>query len=658
MSPIWRALARALSANSFVGLESSVRALQSQVQSTDRKAVVAETTLRNVTKERDSAVSQLGVAYFTIEQLKAENANLANENQALKTKLAAGKDVKENQVHHATLKHDEAPTHLERSPAKSFNAKLPLRNTDVGKATAGRTANAPQLSRFEQFQAKLAMRQAQGQDGLSSVARDSAGSARQDAAQMKNASRHSSNQKRNSYVEPHPTDLFPRDQQVQQPGHYQTSQSSEDSDREETHREDIAFEAPPSSRPQSGPTQASEHEDSARDLTYISFVDVRLFCLKLKSTADRVLQSDEVAEIRRVLEQERIERKKRQAAKRQVSKVDDKTSQTEATKTRQEKSDTGLPRKSSMKARTRNATDPVDITGRLFEQADNTHQSTKSNAEHNRRHSETSVPEKREQHRSRQVENMTSAFILPDITIRHPGAESQPIRQVSAGAQVVLDDLKFHSGQNCTVCHQTIRQGDHHQHHGEAKRTITIPRPVPVSQRMPEPDEYNEDPTIRPSQPPGLALATVMKGLEDELSHLKIQLSQYQDLYNGHDPALSKRQRKHCGKKIEGLLTAIDVKADQIYALYDVLEGQKQDGHDITEQEVEMTLQSIGVDAAEISLRGGEADEVPQGKSTERHPWDLESSDEEELPWEGFESTVGTSKTANGMQGQRRSLSA
>ena len=295
----------------------------------------------------------------------------------------------------------------------------------------------------------------------------------------------------------------------------------------------------------------------------------------------------------------------------------------------------------------------MDITGRSWVTADDTQQSKKSITEHNRRHSETSVPVKRKQQRTRQVDNMTSAFILPDITIRHPS--SGPIRQVSAGAEAVLDDIKFHNGQNCTVCHQLISRDEDHHHQGETKRTIKVPKPVPVSQRMPEPDVYNEEPTIRPSQPPAHALASVIKCLEDELRHLKMKLSQYQDLYNSHDAAISRRQRKDCGKKIDGLLKDVDVKADQIYALYDALEGQKENDHEMTGQELDETLQSIGVDPAEISVRDEEADEVPRPKT--RHPWDLESSDEEELPWEGIEST-STGRFANGVQGQPRSLSA
>ena len=222
-----------------------------------------------------------------------------------------------------------------------------------------------------------------------------------------------------------------------------------------------------------------------------------------------------------------------------------------------------------------------------------------------------------------------------------------------AAGEKVLDDLKNHDGQNCTVCHQMVKAGSNPDHTSAAKGTITIPKPVPVSERMPEPTPYNEEPTIRPSQPPAHALACVLKGLEDELAHQKIKLARYQKLYNGHDPALSKRQRKSVCAKIESLVRVIDVKADQIYSLYDVLEGQKQDGHEMTEKEVEVTLQSIGVEGAGLGLRGGELnDDVLQRESAERHPWDLESNEgsEDELPWEGIESTAGT-----GVESRRRS---
>lgn len=281
--------------------------------------------------------------------------------------------------------------------------------------------------------------------------------------------------------------------------------------------------------------------------------------------------------------------------------------------------------------------------------------------EHNRRHSETSILSIRSGRRGLDAENMTSAFIVPDITIRNSGCKSQPVPDLTREAQDVLDGLAKHDGHGCTVCKRAISHDGHNEHVATAKEAIDIPKPVPVSERMPKSRPYEEEPTIRPAQAPGLALAVVMKGLEDELAHLKIELAQYQALYNGHDPALSKRKRKSAYHKIEALLGAIEVKADQIYALYDVLEGQKQDGCEISEEEVEITLQSVGINADGLHLRGGGADEEQENERDsppERQPWDLDSDGEsgDELPWEGIETTVET--TRSGFVGRRRSSDA
>ncbi len=258
-------------------------------------------------------------------------------------------------------------------------------------------------------------------------------------------------------------------------------------------------------------------------------------------------------------------------------------------------------------------------------------------------------------------ENMTSAFIVPDITIRNPAVDSQPVPELTKEARNVLNGLAKHDGQNCTVCKRAVSHDEHHEHSATVREAIKVPKPVPVSDRMPESSPYEEEPTIRPAQAPGLALAVVMKGLDDELAHLKIELAQYQALYNGHDPALSKRKRKLVYHKIETLLKAIEVKADQVYALYDVLEGQKKDGHEMSEEEVEITLQSVGINPAGLHLRGGDADEEQRDekhKPSERQPWDLESDGEsvDDLPWEGIETTVDTAKS--GFAGRRRSSEA
>lgn len=242
---------------------------------------------------------------------------------------------------------------------------------------------------------------------------------------------------------------------------------------------------------------------------------------------------------------------------------------------------------------------------------------------------------------------MTPAFIVPDITMQVPIVDKDAPTNLSTAAQEVFDGLAPHNGLNCTICKPLIELGTTHDHNDTVNEKIDIPKPVPVSERMPEATPYEEEPTMRPSQPPAVALATVMKGLEDELAHLKLQLSQYQALYNQHDPSLSKRRRKSVHQKIESLLQAVDVKSDQIYALYDVLEGQKTDGHEMNEKEIEVTLQSIGVDLGDLNLRGGD---VPsEDVQVEVRPaWEETSSSdesEEESLWKGIEETVETMKS-------------
>ena len=270
--------------------------------------------------------------------------------------------------------------------------------------------------------------------------------------------------------------------------------------------------------------------------------------------------------------------------------------------------------------------------------------------------------------------------------------------KLSQAARSIFDRMTQHSSQSCNICKRVIEHGTIHTHAESIKEKLTIPKPVPVSERMPSGSTSSSDdePTMRPSQPPAVALATVLKGLEDELKHLKIRLSEYQALYNCHDPALSKRKRKAVYELIERLLKTIDEKADQIYALYDVLEGQKQSGMEMNEDEVEITLQRIGLDVGRVNLRGGglamgeddgdsevavslsknsgnEEDHgakvggkvlretmgnrgvsggVGKDAKKSRQVWDLDS-EEEELPWEGFEITGET--TGRSLGSRRRS---
>ncbi|OAA81036.1 hypothetical protein LEL_00581 [Akanthomyces lecanii RCEF 1005] len=160
---------------------------------------------------------------------------------------------------------------------------------------------------------------------------------------------------------------------------------------------------------------------------------------------------------------------------------------------------------------------------------------------------------------------------------------------LSSDARRVLDGLCEHSCSNCIVCTRITSHRSTSTELAAGKKRITVPRPVPVTDR----DLSVEDPTMRPSQSPGHALALVIKGLEDESRHLQFELSQLQSQYSSRDKATGKRDRVALAENIRSLLKSLEVKNDQIYSLYDVLEGQKAAGQAMSEEQLEMTVLNI-----------------------------------------------------------------
>jgi FtsZ-binding cell division protein ZapB len=162
---------------------------------------------------------------------------------------------------------------------------------------------------------------------------------------------------------------------------------------------------------------------------------------------------------------------------------------------------------------------------------------------------------------------------------------------LSNNARRILDDLCGHNCQNCTVCTRIT------SHSGvissadlaTGKKRISISRPVPVSDR----GLSSGDHTVRPVHSPGYALALVIKGLEDESQHLQLELTRLQARYNRSDKSMGRRERLALAEAIHLLLKRVEAKNDQIYSLYDVLEGQKAAGQEMTEEEIEMTVLNI-----------------------------------------------------------------
>ncbi|KAG8533216.1 uncharacterized protein KY384_001999 [Bacidia gigantensis] len=557
------------------GLESTVRALHKEVDASNRRATTAETILNNITRERDSTVNQLSVAFVTIERLKAENQNLREGNQALKSLASQAEQAYGDDIHKDTSK---VTTSKHRAIEPRRTAKeAPLSNLEQPPPFAARVSSeGPKTSRVE----------------ISNKCDD--------------------------YDDNSLFDLTPRQNLQTRPA---DAQGSKGYLQQAKHRAPLANQQASTNLVISDSFGKGEIGKESRDLTNLTSIDAK-----------------EIENLRRTIEHERLEQKGHLATKHASKAQDAISKQKLPVESHTQLARNMLPQKSAMKSHT-------ETTKSVPRQYQNL--AKENTTDHSRRHSETSVLSTKSRRRRLNAENMTSAFILPDITISKPNTCHEDTNLTNTLPEATVNESK-HEPQNCNVC-----KHDQHHDHGRRKATIIVPKPIPVSERMPEPNEGDQ--TLRPAQTPALALATVLKGLYDEMAHLKMTLGKYQMLFDSHDPSLSRRKRKAIQSKIESLLQTIDLKADQFYALYDVLEGQKGDGQELSEEQVEVTLQSIGIGHTGAQIQGGGSEVQHKVGMSERQPWDLGSEDgsEEEMPWEGIESTIETTRT-----GHRRRASA
>lgn len=368
------------------------------------------------------------------------------------------------------------------------------------------------------------------------------------------------------------------------------------------------------------------------------------------------IHGDEIARLRRTLEEERaamrsnravsvpVEQKHREdtvrserqdpeGTSRSTRQFDERTSRSD----RQDREDTlqsvtsakstrrpSLPRKSSMKDMTEktNVTEFEDLTG-----VSNHEAATAERAQNRQSIVDASLlSNTSRRRRSAPIENMTSAFIVPDIKIT---TRKQGNTKIDSTQDVESRD---HDNDNCTVCRRNA-------HAGDCEPTIRIPKLVPVSSRMPD----DVDATLRPSRSPKEALALVVKGLHDERAHLHIELAVTRAHLENLDVSLGMRKRQEINARILDLLRMIEAKDNHIYHLYDVLEGQQE--NELTEQNVEDLTREIRADEENVTSgtkkTGGKDKKVTIQSyidSESEHSGAL-SGDDEELPWEGFEDT-------------------
>lgn len=614
-------------------LQASVKALQDRLDRSLRKISVFEIAVKRITKERDELITQIGVAYYSNEELKAEKETLedvhqkmVSENEELKDEVDALR--KENQDLRVLM--DQTQRSYAQESSQRMEREAILRNKMGKRAqTAQEIQNATREileskqrspKKVQSGQKKTADLQPGTKEKSKSKRRFSLGfldditsddiavrvaqevrkhreaatakaetqdfghgerETRQHQAVSKDRSTLNSRQRKDS-------NITTADRAAAASRHgVPTTVDVDASDAESTTQLDFTGTRRNAAKRASLPSPAKSavvREEDGRDLTLLSIMDV-----------------NELHKLRKKLEEER--------------KAGRLSGRATSAPNAMQNGVLPLPRKSSLKdigAGSESGTgrfnfDEVAKAAKCVRlqsphTSDDYTRATQQETEL-RDVSFASNTSRRRHRRAASAEGLTSAFILPDITFHNS--------QGNGNIQ--------HDTGNCTACPPS----------GEK---ITIPSPVPVTDR-PEDVADVTNATIRPSQPPPVALATVIKQLQDEIVHLKLQLAAQQRLYNQHDPALSKRRRHDVKTRMDKLTAGIEHRSDQVYALYDVVEGQKEAAERVVDlddvQVVEETLQSLGIDPAELSGKIGRSGP----------PLGFDGADdisEDALPWEGL----------------------
>ena len=627
-------------------LQANVKALQDRLDRSERKVSVTEIAVKRITKERDELVTQIGVAYYNNEELKIENEGLkSSEEKLLKENDELRDEVdglrKENQDLRVLIRQTQASYEDETRRQRSKVEKRAVRSAsevapevlDQGPVrqqervrTKGQRTRTQQSEDVEETRRSGVLDEVTSDDLAIRIAEE-VRKHRQEAttaakgkgsindqrttrqSQTTNA-RDRSRSKSQSRQQQSATSADRSASGSKRTTTAATLAAADASDAESTTQLDFNLTRNKANYKRASlptPVRAAAagqvREEDSRDLTLLSWMDV-----------------NEVYKLRKKIEEEH--RAKHLGAARAMS------APTERDGLTQQSAQGALgARKSSLKDMT-GAAGSENGTGRFnlddfariakSVRVQSPHTSDESihpgqqQTQHETQTGDISISSNtsRRRRRAASAEGMTSAFILPDITL-HSAANSQTVPNHDAG--------------NCTACPPNGKD-------------ITIPTPIPVTDRLADVADVTNA-TIRPSQPPPRALAKVIKQLGDEISHMKIQLSVQQRLYHQHDPALSKRRRLDVKARMDHLTAEIERRSDQLYALYDVLEGQKQaaaaegtgNPAHMDEQEVEETLESLGIDPVELTGR--------IGRRSVSVPFGLDGAgemSEEELPWEGL----------------------
>ncbi|KAI4105026.1 MAG: hypothetical protein LQ339_003643 [Xanthoria mediterranea] len=190
----------------------------------------------------------------------------------------------------------------------------------------------------------------------------------------------------------------------------------------------------------------------------------------------------------------------------------------------------------------------------------------------------------------------TSSLLMEDFTLTKPPTTDDQAANLPATAPAALPLPLLDLAPLDTVHNETPQSGLRNTGAQPAQAAIEPAKKLTVSDEELDITIYDEEPTERPSQPPAAALAAVLESVQAERTLQLTQLAKYQANYNRHDTALNRRQRKQLHSKIIALTESVDRKADQIYNLHDLVADQERKGQSMTQNQVDNTLQSLGLE--------------------------------------------------------------
>ncbi|KAL9084945.1 MAG: hypothetical protein Q9165_007811 [Trypethelium subeluteriae] len=698
-------------------LESSVKSLQTRLDKAEQQNSLSDISVKRITQERDDLVTQLGVAYFNVEELKRdveplkaqlssfekendilmrENDAFRAENQALRDQLAKLLGQHEEETRDWTKKEERLRSRIQKKDDAVKEAReltrelLSARNETQELQNTQDYKNWPLPPNIRRANAKI---EKDTQTKISDRIEQELRRTRSDGG---NRPTTASPKKRVSYHAPFANENArgfreTRLAENQEPDAVQLIEEASDDSRSEVESTtDLDF-VKQGSHAQANTKKA---ETQNKNHTQNSEIDI---------TAQSLTEGDDIAKLRAALEEER---KALREARAMAAQYQDEHAETTRSVGTVEKTGVQAPRrKSAMKdivqasgANTatrsaRDATNELDSGNKQSNEDDMTTRRRRPSSTTRTKHAQDNTIDSTTSKTSRRhrtsglddFEEMTSAFILPDITL-HPkkagtGTTTAERPTLSPEAKQVLHSLCPHDPTTCTICpHLLAHSAATAKASAATSAALASFDPVPVSQQQQrqaaaaEGDDGN-DMTVRPSQPPRQALLAAIARTEDEVKHTKAGLREAERAYAASEPSRGKRRRVGLARRMEELVRRVERRSEVVYALYDVLEGLKGDGEgegdgdgEVTEEGLigadgarlagkevrglEETLQSVGIDPGDALGEAVKEAVVGGGKKGGKVKKSVgfgvrkgagglpdgfySDEDDEELPWEGI----------------------